>query len=355
MYVGTPHNLGSPLMTLASIIQGEAGNQQIIGMQAVAAVMANRAAQNFNGFGADVYSQAMAPNQFQGQVLSPSQISPEAMQVAQGLLAGQNPDPTGGALYYANPGASTFGNWGSRLNSSNALQIGSHFFTDNTQGIAFQPGAPTLDQANASSSTSPGIAGSMSYATPADAAAAGDAGSGAALSWPAGWGSTPTDASATGAQAPGTMTTQSGTGPDFSAFGVTASPAGSSAPLTQSAVQSVTSGDVAPAAPTDSTNATANAITVPLAIDQQTMAQSSAVQSLANTLAKAMQGAAQTSAANTQATNTTDIGVAGKAMNWGSNIFVRFGFVILGVLLVIAGVFFLAPKAAKETFAASAA
>lgn len=132
-YVGTPRYLGSDIDTLASILQGEAGGEGLRGLQAVASVIQNRAKQNFSGYGSSLASQALARNQFQGQSSNPSA---EARQVAQALVGGQLPDVTGGALYYANPGASTAA-WARRLNDTNALKIGNHYFTNNADGQPF--------------------------------------------------------------------------------------------------------------------------------------------------------------------------------------------------------------------------
>jgi len=132
-YVGTPSRYGSELDTLASILQGEAGGEGLRGLQAVADVIRNRANQNFSGFGSGLLDQALARNQFQGQS---SRIGPEARQVAEQLQNGTLPDVAGDALYYANPGAST-AKWARNLNSSNALKIGNHYFTDNANGVPF--------------------------------------------------------------------------------------------------------------------------------------------------------------------------------------------------------------------------
>jgi Cell Wall Hydrolase len=132
-YVGTPRLLGNDIETLASIIQGEAGGEGLLGMQAVADVIRNRAQQNFSGYGSNPLDQALARNQFQGQS---SKISPEAMAVAEQLKTGQIPSVTKGALYYANPGAST-ASWAKRLNEQNALKIGNHYFTNNAEGQPF--------------------------------------------------------------------------------------------------------------------------------------------------------------------------------------------------------------------------
>ncbi len=132
-YVGTPRFRGNDLETLASIIQGEAGGEGLLGMQAVADVIRNRASRNFSGYGSNPLDQALARNQFQGQA---SKISPEAMAVAEQLKGGNLPSVTKGAVYYANPGDST-ASWARRLNDQNALKIGNHYFTNNAKGEPF--------------------------------------------------------------------------------------------------------------------------------------------------------------------------------------------------------------------------
>lgn len=132
-YVGTPRARGSDIDTLASILQGEAGGEGLRGLQAVASVIQNRANRNFSGYGTSLLDQALARNQFQGQS---TQIGPEARTIAEQLIGGNLPDATGGALYYANPGAST-ASWARRLNNANALKIGNHYFTDNANGRPF--------------------------------------------------------------------------------------------------------------------------------------------------------------------------------------------------------------------------
>lgn len=131
-YVGTPRRYSSDRDTLASIIAGEAGGEGKVGMQAVASVIQNRAKNNFSGYGSSLIAQATARRQFQGQ----SRPTTASYAIADDLLAGNVSDVTGGALYYANPGASTAA-WARRLNSDNALKIGNHYFTDNTDGVPF--------------------------------------------------------------------------------------------------------------------------------------------------------------------------------------------------------------------------
>lgn len=137
-YVGTGKWKNSDRYTLASIIAGEAGNEGEAGMNAVAAVMANRARQNFSGYGTSVVAQATARRQFQGQ----STPTAASYAVADKLLAGQIVDNTGGALYYANPGDST-ARWARNLNTGNALKIGNHYFTDNANGRVFSGNGAT--------------------------------------------------------------------------------------------------------------------------------------------------------------------------------------------------------------------
>lgn len=153
-YVGTPSLLGDDIQTLASIIQGEAGGEGLLGMQAVADVIRNRAVNNFSGYGSGLLDQALARNQFQGQA---RKIGPDALAVAQQLKAGQLPSVTKGALYYANPGAST-ASWARRLNDSNALKIGNHYFTNNAKGSPFE--------GNAYAGLADGPKGQEAYAAP---------------------------------------------------------------------------------------------------------------------------------------------------------------------------------------------
>ena len=100
-YVGTPTSLSSLRDTLASVLAGEAGNQGTIGMTAVGAVIANRAATNFSGYGNTIQNQLLAANQFQGQ----STPTAQSYAVADNILSGNYTDPTGGATSYANPSA----------------------------------------------------------------------------------------------------------------------------------------------------------------------------------------------------------------------------------------------------------
>jgi hypothetical protein len=80
----------NPTQALAGFIQGEAGNQGVLGMQAVAGVMGNRTASDFNGYGSSLQSQLMQASQFQGWQTP----SPQAIAVAQQLQNGTLVDPT---------------------------------------------------------------------------------------------------------------------------------------------------------------------------------------------------------------------------------------------------------------------
>ena len=91
-YVGTPTQTGSVRDLLASVIQGEAGNQGTVGMTAVGAVIANRANSNFSGYGSSIQAQLLARNQFQGQA-APTASS---YAVADNILSGNYTDPRAG-------------------------------------------------------------------------------------------------------------------------------------------------------------------------------------------------------------------------------------------------------------------
>ena len=129
-YVGTPHYWGDDTNTLASILAGESSTQA--GQIAVADVIENRANQNFSGYGNTAIDQALAANQFQGQAAPTAQ----SLAIAQEMEAGTLPQEVPGALYYANPSASTAG-WATALNSSNSVDIGGNYFTSNTSGIPY--------------------------------------------------------------------------------------------------------------------------------------------------------------------------------------------------------------------------
>ncbi len=126
-YVGTPSYSGNNVYTLASILQGESSSSQ--GWAAIGNVMANRAASNYGGYGSDIMSQALAPNQFQGQ----STPSAGAIAAAQSILDGSNPNVAGNAMFYAAPG-STAGWAVNALNSGNGITIGGNTFFADTNG-----------------------------------------------------------------------------------------------------------------------------------------------------------------------------------------------------------------------------
>ena len=123
-------------------ILGEAGNQGQAGMQAVGNVIVNR--QKKGGFGASIYD-ILAPRQFNGfdsKTPVGSARWNEAKAAWERAKAGQ--DITGGALYFANPEASSAA-WARNLSTANALKIGDHFFTNNADGKPFNPGEVVAD------------------------------------------------------------------------------------------------------------------------------------------------------------------------------------------------------------------
>lgn len=118
-------------------ILGEAGNQGATGQLAVANVIQNRLKAGTWG---STVNAIVAPKQFNGFDANTAKGSPAwnaAASAWEQAKAGN--DITGGALYFANPGASS-ASWAKALNNSNALQIGDHYFTNNTNGTPFEPG-----------------------------------------------------------------------------------------------------------------------------------------------------------------------------------------------------------------------
>jgi hypothetical protein len=101
-------------------------------MKAVASVIKNRADNNFNNLGSDPVAQATAKSQFNGQ----SKPSNAALVTAAQLLSGKLEDNTSGALFFANPSASS-AKWAKNLSEDNSLKIGNHYFTDNVAGVPF--------------------------------------------------------------------------------------------------------------------------------------------------------------------------------------------------------------------------
>ena len=134
-YVGTPSSYGNNTYTLASILQGESSSPQ--GWQAIGNVLTNRAAANYGGYGSDILSQALAPNQFQGQ----STPSSGAIAAAQGILSGNNPNVVGNAMFYAAPGSTA--QWAvNALGLGKGITIGGNTFFADTSG-ATPTGAPS--------------------------------------------------------------------------------------------------------------------------------------------------------------------------------------------------------------------
>jgi hypothetical protein len=330
-YVGTPRYQQSNVYTLASILQGEAGGQGRTGMLAVASVMQNRASMNFSGYGGDIISQALAPHQFQGQAVPGS----TAMGVANDLLSGNVSDITGGATYYANPGASS-ASWARNLNPSNALQIGAHYFTDNTRGIPFTGNPDFASVANSYtpvsnySGISPTGFGLDPSVTAPDAASYGLDGTtpdissmGAdqfAAETPQVY--SPTDTSITAPLDPGIA----------SAAGV--SPTDTSYASIDKANQQTDQTFAA----SQKNSANPQSLTIPEAIDNQTkvLAQDTAATN------KAVQGAADTVQQTGQLMAQTSKDVTDKINSSAKNIFTRGAMILTGVVFVAGGLWLFA-------------
>src|SRR4029077_558299 len=101
-------------------------------------------AQNLRGYGTTMEAQATrgtgvfgADSEFNGFKEQPA----SSIQGVQQAMQNAGKDLTGGATFFANPGASS-ASWARNLTRDNALKIGEHFFTDNTNGRPFSgPGA----------------------------------------------------------------------------------------------------------------------------------------------------------------------------------------------------------------------
>lgn len=420
-YVGTPSYLGDPQSTLASILQGEAGNQGLVGMQAVGGVISNRAALNFSGYGSDPLSQALAPNQFQGQNTA---FSPDAYSVAGDILNGTNPDPTGGATFYANPSAST-ANWATNLNSSNALQIGAHFFTNNTSGIPFfgsqTANTGTTDVSNTldypyignseGGNAAPTLAGTpetiqsnlttsadntalMSYnvgstdpttfnivgagavnqnlGAASDVPATSNPGLGAATSTDNGINYYDTSVNAgstvgnvpagTDAFAPGTALNGDD---DFAGYSPTQDNGGlgsTGTSVDSTLMQSIGPTDttstidtgVAPDASGTTPSVNPTATTLVKAINQQTKGNASDTAASTKATLAAATSTNQATIAAANATDQTNTTLFGSLEAYTSNLFIRGAFIVLGLIMIAAGLWMLAPREVKDVAAVAA-
>ena len=132
-------------------ILGEAGNQGAQGQLAVADVIANR--YKAGTWGSDI-RQIVSPNQFNGFDATTPKDSARYQAAADAWAKAQaGNDITGGATYFANPSGST-ASWAKNLSTDNALKIGDHYFTNNTQGKPFNPGTMPTGTSGGSAATS---------------------------------------------------------------------------------------------------------------------------------------------------------------------------------------------------------
>lgn len=155
---------------MARTILGEAANQGDAGQAAVANVIANRLASG--RYGNSPAQVVLAKNQFEPwstraqQLMSIPVDSPQyqrASEIAQGVLAGQIPDVTGGATHFLNAGTvRSRGTYGTANGlptwaSGQGLQIGAHTFyapdgpvqRDGVAAINTAIGAPSDDRSDA--------------------------------------------------------------------------------------------------------------------------------------------------------------------------------------------------------------
>jgi hypothetical protein len=161
---------------LIRTIIGEAANQPDLGKAAVAHVVLNRVSDG--GFQGDNIQQVVtAPKQFEPwgtRAAALKAIPPtspqyqDAASIADGVLSGIIPDPTGGATHFANvktvaqrgDPAGRPGGWLSQM--GNVTQIGDHTFGNADAGRSARPKADTMDvwgelEKNASSNVGKGF------------------------------------------------------------------------------------------------------------------------------------------------------------------------------------------------------
>jgi hypothetical protein len=154
---------------VARTILGEALNEPYTGKIAVASVIANRAATNYAKYGFSPADQALAGNgrQFNNWMKTingrangaySATMLPasdpryqEARSIAEGVLKGVIPDPTGGATHYYNPNIVRPA-WAREMTAKGETRIGDHVFGTVAPGVQMDRGmAPA-------GSTSPGKA-----------------------------------------------------------------------------------------------------------------------------------------------------------------------------------------------------
>ncbi len=120
--------------SLARAIYAEAGGEPAQGQAAVAHVILNRAQAGYGGAKsiADVVN---APGQFEGMTSPRAGVSTgdpgyqKALQIAQGVVSGQIPDPTGGADHFLNPQLQAqLGRQQPGWANGNGQRIGNHVF-----------------------------------------------------------------------------------------------------------------------------------------------------------------------------------------------------------------------------------
>lgn len=308
---------------LAHVIQGESATPE--GQFGVASVMWNR--QQAGGFGSDIPS-IVTPNQFNGYSITPP--SANAQSLAADLWAGRAPQggSTGNALYFAAPSDSNAAWANPNTSSGQGLfghggnNLGGNYYSDNAgpPSANFQApvygGTQTLHQSNLAANDS-------GYNVASSPGAANDLAQGAQDS-----------------------ANQSG-------YNI-ASSAGSEQDLGQAAQSDTSTTAAANASVTGPSgpNVTANAQSVPAAIDQQTKAQAQDTGAIDATTAANTAAQNQTNQADTAATNQTSVSDTGAALqsgtSWinsffgfGTDIFKRGGLVVIGLAFIAIALFLL--------------
>lgn len=140
---------------LIRTVIGEAGNQPDVGKAAVANVVLNRVAAE--GYGNDVRSVVLAPNQFEpwskrsGELMS---ISPQSSaytntgKIIDAVSSGSMPDVTGGSTHFYAPKAqAALGRRPPSWDDGNGLQIGGHLFFSPNGAIDRTAAGAAIDKA----------------------------------------------------------------------------------------------------------------------------------------------------------------------------------------------------------------
>lgn len=311
---------------LGQIVAGEAATP--IGQQAVINVLQNRAAINFGGYGTTLEAQATAPRQFSAYpnaLGQPSATTESYLSAAQnGTLGNVVPN----ALNYANPTVGNTGRVGwvaSNVAGGQGVNVGGEgniFWGPNGTSPGYNPSAAGITGGAA------GVGGAVTDGSTSESL------------------STNVTGTLSGVPSGGALTNNGTLSPDITGYTV----AGVNAPFTSDLTGT---GTLSP----EITGYTVAGVNAPFTSDLTGAAATASpgsapgtgtpinVTDLANlpgAIASAASSSNQQAQADTQASTSTDLGIVGSLEATASELFVRSGVVILGVIFVGAALFLLA-------------